>query len=199
MMLKTVTLAVGFAVVASGCSVLPEAKPIDFYTLQPAPVSQQTTSVKLSDIRVSQPELNDALQLERIIRITDNGSILAYPNAKWSTSISALWQSWLLDALWRDKRFSNITSEQQGLDSEWRLAGRLQSFHVEETSAGPVATVRYDAQLIATKQRKVVKSMSFNARAPLNGNETSDAITALSSASAEVGEDLLAWLAASPM
>lgn len=198
MMLRTVTLAVGFAVFASACSVLPQATPIDYYTLQPAPVAQQNRPVKLSNIRVSQPELNDALQLERIVRITDSGSILAYPNAKWSTSISALWQSWLLDALWRDSRFSNISSEQQGLDSDWRLAGRLQSFHIEETSAGPVAIVRYDAQLIATKQRKVVKSMSFSAQTQLSGNETSDAVTALSSASAEVGQELLEWLAASP-
>lgn len=199
MMLKTVTLALGFTVIASACTVLPEATPIDYYTLQPAPVAQQKAPIKLADIRVSQPELNDALQLERIIRVTANGSILAYPNAKWSTSISALWQSWLLDALWRDTRFINISSEQQGLDSEWRLAGRLQSFHVEETPEGAVAVVRYDAQLIATNQRKVVKSMSFSAQVSLSGNETSDAITALSSASAEVGQDLLEWLATSPM
>lgn len=196
MMLKNLALAIGVALVISGCSVLPEAKPIDFYTLQPAQVNQ-SDSVKLSHIRVAEPELTDALQLERIVRITPQGSILAYPNAKWSTSIATLWQSWLLDALWRDSRFEHISSAQQGLDSHWQLSGRLQSLHIEETSTGPIAVVRYDAQLIDIKQRKVIKSESFAAQVPVAEETVKAAIYALSAASSEVGESLLEWLAAS--
>jgi len=194
--LNNIMMAVGLVFVCTACSLIPEAKPIDFYTLQPASVNQ-SESVKLSHIRVAEPELNDVLQLERIVRITADGSILAYPNAKWSTSIATLWQNWMLDALWRDSRFEHISSSQQGFDSDWQVSGRLQAFHIEETNSGPVAVVRYDAQLVNTKQRKVTKSESFAARIPLSGDETDHAINALSTASSEVGERLLEWLAAS--
>lgn len=196
MMLKNLALAAGIALFATGCSVLPEAKPIDFYTLQPARVTT-IDSVQLSNIRIAEPELTDALQLERIVRITDQGSVLAYPNAKWSTSIATLWQSWLLDALWRDSRFEHISSAQQGLDSDWQLSGRLQSLHIEETSAGSIAVVRYDAQLIDVQQRKIIKSESFTAHVPVAGEKTSQAIAAISAASLKIGESLLEWLAAS--
>ncbi|GAB3294433.1 ABC-type transport auxiliary lipoprotein family protein [Pseudidiomarina andamanensis] len=198
MMLKNLALAAGIALFATGCSVLPEAKPIDFYTLQPARVTT-SDSVQLSNIRIAEPELTDALQLERIVRITDQGSVLAYPNAKWSTSIATLWQSWLLDALWRDSRFEHISSAQQGLDSDWQLSGRLQSLHIEETSAGSIAVVRYDAQLIDVQQRKIIKSESFTAHVPVAGEKTSQAIAAISAASLKIGESLLEWLAASEL
>ena len=118
----------GFAItavilLAPGCSILPEPKPIDFYTLKPAQVSH-SAAVSKRQISVAEPELADMLQLERILRVANNGSIVAYSEARWSAPIALVWQNWLLDALWRDARFDDISSRQQGLDAQWQVACR---------------------------------------------------------------------------
>src|SRR5690554_4738280 len=101
MIYRSMIGAIGAVLMLNACTVLPEATPIDFYTLQPATVNS-TDAVVFSQVRVGEPELSDALQLERIIRITQNGRIEAYSGARWSSPIAGLWQNWLLDALWRD-------------------------------------------------------------------------------------------------
>ncbi|WP_417664915.1 ABC-type transport auxiliary lipoprotein family protein [Pseudidiomarina sp.] len=189
----------GFAIIAvilltPGCSILPESKPIDFYRLQPAQVSNSTTVLKRK-ISVAEPELADMLQLERILRVANNGSIVAYSDARWSAPIALVWQNWLLDALWRDARFDDISSRQQGLDAQWQVAGRLQAFHIIESTAGARATVRFDAQLIDIKNRQLTASKSFQAEVTLNDSSASSAVEALGRASEQVGVDLLSWLA----
>lgn len=183
--------------VLSSCTVLPEAKPIDFYVMTPMPVIT-TAPVVRSHIRVATPELGDALQFERIVRVANDGSIVAYPDAKWSSSIASMWQNWLLEGLWRDSRFEQISSAQQGFDSQWLLAGRLQAFHIEETAQGPMATVRFDAQLINAKHRRLHVSKSFVQQTPVASSTTSAAVQALQVASGDVGRQLLDWLAATP-
>ncbi|RWU11670.1 hypothetical protein EGC76_05255 [Pseudidiomarina gelatinasegens] len=189
----------GFAItavilLAPGCSILPEPKPIDFYTLKPAQVSY-FAAVSKRQISVAEPELADMLQLERILRVANNGSIVAYSEARWSAPIALVWQNWLLDALWRDARFDDISSRQQGLDAQWQVAGRLQAFHIIESTAGAFATVRFDAQLIDIKNRRLTASKTFQAEVALNDSSAASAVQALGHASEQVGEDLLSWLA----
>ncbi|WP_339879426.1 ABC-type transport auxiliary lipoprotein family protein [Pseudidiomarina gelatinasegens] len=189
----------GFAItavilLAPGCSILPEPKPIDFYTLKPAQVSH-SAAVSKRQISVAEPELADMLQLERILRVANNGSIVAYSEARWSAPIALVWQNWLLDALWRDARFDDISSRQQGLDAQWQVAGRLQAFHIIESTAGAFATVRFDAQLIDIKNRRLTASKTFQAEVALNDSSAASAVQALGHASEQVGEDLLSWLA----
>lgn len=178
----------------SGCSILPEPTPIDFYTLKPAQVNESAT-VTMQQIRVAEPELADMLQLERILRVADNGSIVAYSEARWSAPIATVWQNWLLDALWRDTRFDDISSRQQGLDVQWQVAGRLQAFHITESTTGAMARVRFDAQLIDTKRRLLTASKTFQAEVALNDTSAASAVEALGRASEQVGVDLLSWLA----
>ncbi|WP_417658971.1 ABC-type transport auxiliary lipoprotein family protein [Pseudidiomarina sp.] len=189
----------GFASIAvvlltSGCSILPEPKPIDFYTLEPAQVIN-SAAVSKQQISVAEPELADMLQLERILRVTHNGSIVAYSEARWSAPIASVWQNWLLDALWRDTRFDDISSRQQGLDAQWQVAGRLQAFHIIESTAGALATVRFDAQLIDIKNRRLTASKTFQAEVVLNDSSAASAVQALGQASQQVGLELLSWLA----
>ena len=189
----------GFAItavilLAPGCSILPEPKPIDFYTLKPAQVSH-SAAVSKRQISVAEPELADMLQLERILRVANNGSIVAYSEARGSAPIALVWQNWLLDALWRDARFDDISSRQQGLDAQWQVAGRLQAFHIIESTAGAFATVRFDAQLIDIKNRRLTASKTFQAEVALNDSSAASAVQALGHASEQVGEDLLSWLA----
>ena len=197
MRLSTFTGALVGLSLLTGCSILPEAKPIDYYVMKPMPVASQGPAVRSAN-RVATPELGDALQLERIVRINSAGGVMAYPNAKWSSSIATLWQNWLLEGLWRDARFEHISSAQQGLDNQWQLAGRLQALQVEETAQGAVAVVRFDAQLIDTRQRRLHASHRFSAQVPVAANTTAAAVQALQAASAEVGQQLLDWLAATP-
>lgn len=188
-----------FAIIAavllsSGCSILPKPKPIDFYTLEPAKVNESAAR-SMQQIGVTEPQLADLLQLERVLRVADNGSIVAYSEARWSAPIAILWQNWLLDALWRDTRFYDISSHQQGLDTQWQLAGRLQAFHITESTTGAMARVRFDAQLIDTQHRLLKASKTFQAEVPLSDSSAVSAVQALGQASQQVGQDLLNWLA----
>lgn len=190
--LKSVILSAG--VFLAACSVLPERTPVDLFQLPPASLSASGSDQRLTSLRISRPQISEALGGNRLLIMTGNNSFQAYPEARWTTTVPLLWRDWLLDAFWRDGRVQALSAASEGLQSSSELGGMLRAFHVDSSSGQPRAVIQFDAMLIDVATRRIIASYRFEAQQTLTGTDVSAAVAALGLASNRLAEELIAWV-----
>lgn len=186
--LTLVTLTLG------ACNVLPERPTVDLYQLPPSAMTTASSSATaLPGLRLDRPRTNDALGGTRILALATDNSFQAYPAARWAAPVSTLWRDWLLDAFWRDGRFSQLSASADGLQAQLELTGMLRALHTEHSNGRSEAVIRYDVQLIDTRTRNIVASERFESRQALTGTSAVEAVTALGNAADQLAVDLIGW------
>jgi cholesterol transport system auxiliary component len=130
-----------------------------------------------------------------LLILAENNSFQAYPAARWSAPIPQLWRDWLLDAFWRDGRFTGLSTDSAGLQSELTLSGMLRALHTETLNGQTSVIIRFDAQLINTERRDIIASKRFDAREALTRNDAAAAASALGIAADRLATELIAWAA----
>jgi len=182
--------------VLTACNVLPEREAIDLYALPGSTVTASPAAEPVrGGLRLARPATSDALGGNRILVTTDGIGYQAYPGAQWATSVPLLWRDWLLDAFWRDGRFTALSSSADGLRAARELGGMLRALHVEHRGGRSEAVIRFDAHLIDTTDRSIIAMRRFEARHPAEGTQAIDGVRALGTAADRLVSELISWTA----
>lgn len=179
----------------SACSVLPEREPVELFQLPTSSISSNASDAIAGGLRLLTPDSSDALGGTRLL-ILENNSFQAWPASRWAAPIPQLWRDWLLDAFWRDGRFSGLSTDNTVLQAERSINGMLRALHTENIAGRTSAVIRFDAQLIDSASRVIIASQRFEAREPLNSNSAQAAVAALGIAADRLARELIDWAAA---
>lgn len=191
--IKTVA-AVFAGLIISACSVLPDREPVDLYQLPVSSISSHSGAPVSGGLRLLMPDSSDALSGSRLLILQDN-TYQAWPAARWAAPMPQLWRDWLLDAFWRDGRFTSLSTDSTVLQAERSLNGMMRAMHTEGLDGRVTAVIRFDAQLVESGSRTIIASQRFEAREPLNGNSAGASVTALGIAADRLARELIDWAA----
>lgn len=180
----------------AACTVLPDRVPADLYTLPSSslPGAEGTASIT-GGLRLARPTTSDALGSNRVLVMTDSQSFQAFPEARWAAPIPLLWRDWLLDAYWRDGRFTGLSVSSDALRAARELDGMLRALHIERRNGQSEAVIRFDALLVDTDSRSIIASQRFEARYPANDSSVAAGVTALGNAADQLAAELIDWTA----
>jgi len=177
----------------AACTVLPERAQVNLYQLPPSS-RVPTGAEQFSGLRLARPGSSDALGGRLLLMMTDEQSYQAYPDARWTASIPVLWRDWLLDALWRDGRITELSTDSDRLQASVELGGMLRRFHTEYNAGRPEAVITYDARLVGINSRQILASRRFESSEPVSGAAAAAAVNALGVAADRLAEELTGWL-----
>jgi cholesterol transport system auxiliary component len=175
------------------CSVLPEAEPADIYQLPPSTLTGAAAASVLSGLRIATPATADSLGGTRILAMVGDNSFQAYPDARWAAPVPQLWRDWLLNAFWQDGRVAGLSASTDGLQASVELRGMLRALHNEVGDSAGVALIQYDAQLVDTATRQILRARRFEAREPVAGTSAGQLVAALGIAADRIAVELIAW------
>jgi len=175
------------------CTVLPERVPADLYQLPPSTLTAAATAPALNGLRIATPATADALGGSRILAMVGDNSFQAYPDARWAAPVPQLWRDWLLDAFWRDGRVAGLSASTEGLQADVELRGMLRALHNELEEGATVALIQYDAQLVDTATRQILRARRFEARESVAGTSAQQLVAALGIAADRIAVELIAW------
>lgn len=178
----------------SACSVLPEREPVDLYQLPASAISSHSGAAITGGLRLLTPDSSDALSGSRLL-ILDQNTFQAWPAARWAAPMPQLWRDWLMDAFWRDGRFTGLSSDSTVLQAERSINGMLRAMHTERWDGRVTAVIRFDAQLIDSGSRTIIASQRFEANQALDGNSAAASVTALGIAADRLAKELIDWAA----
>lgn len=188
---RSTALLTFIAINLAGCTIIPQPEHVASYRLAPATVQITNTDVSARSIQIKRPQGADLFAGDRLLSLQRDGSFSAYAGARWNNPIPILWRDWLIDSLWRDARFKEISGDSGQVRNDYQLLGTLRAFHVEAQQA----EIRFDAQLLHTADRRIIGERSFIVRHPMSGSGASAAAGALSQAADTLNQELRDWLA----
>ena len=175
------------------CSVLPDTVPADLYQLPPSTLSAAAGAPALGALRIATPATAASLGGTRILVMVGNNSFQAYPDARWAAPVPQLWRDWLLDAFWKDGRVAGLSASADGLQAGVELRGMLRALHNESAGSAAVALIQYDAQLVDTTTRQILRARRFEAREPVTGTSAEQLVAALGIAADRIAAELIVW------
>lgn len=190
--LRLLALAAALSL-ASACSILPQAEPVDLYRL---PVNQASRTVAPLDwsLRLNKPLASEALAGPRIAVIAQGDVISSYKGARWSDAVPVLLRNRLLDGFQRDGQVQRLSADDSNLQADYELAGELQAFQSEYRPDGTVEVViRYDARLVQGRTQRILASKRFEVRQPLADRQVSAVVAGFGSASDQLVGQVVGW------
>lgn len=186
----------GFMLLLSACSLLPESRSVDIYTL-PANRTEINTTPDTPQldwsVRVVTPYANQTLDSNRIAVIPEANQISTYKDARWSDRVPVLLRERLIDALRSDGRIKTVISDNTLLAADAELLSDLYAFQSEYRNGVPEIYVRLDVQLIQQKTRKVLASRRFEIRSASQSTDIKSVVRTFGSACDRLTPELTAW------
>lgn len=193
-MIRTLLLPLGLTALLGGCSLLPEAEPVQTYllpSLQPQTASQAQPLAR--SLGIGRPQASLVLDSTRIAVVPQGSEISSYKGARWSDPAPALLRDRLLEAFQADGRFTALSSAEQHLQSDFVLAGNLLAFQSEYRDGKPEVVIRFDARLVRADTQRVTASRSFVVRQPSRTVEVPAVVDAFGQASDQLAGQLVEW------
>lgn len=193
-MIRPLLLPLGLAALLGGCSLLPEAEPVQTYllpSLQPQVASQAQPLAR--SLGIGRPQASLVLDSTRIAVVPQGSEISSYKGARWSDPAPALLRDRLLEAFQADGRFAALSSAEQHLQSDFVLAGNLLAFQSEYRDGKPEVVIRFDARLVRADTQRVAASRSFVVRQPSRTVEVPAVVDAFGQASDQLAGQLVEW------
>lgn len=184
-----------FALAAlSACSVLPPRESPDIYLLPQAAAAPQADATPLPwQLRVDTPQADRLLDGNRIAVVPEPGRITVYKGARWAAPAPRLLRDRLIDALRTAGRLAGVSSDGEGLYTEYRLDSQLRAFQSEYRDGRPVAVVRLDAILVDVARNRGVATHSFAAEQPADGAAVPQVVAAFGRACDALVAQASAW------
>ncbi|GAP65656.1 putative lipoprotein [Mizugakiibacter sediminis] len=178
----------------SACSVLPPRESPDIYLLPQAAASAQAAAAPQPwQLRVDTPQADRLLDGSRIAVVPQPGRITVYKGARWAAPAPRLLRDRLIDALRAGGRLAGVSSDGEGLYTEYRLDSQLRAFQSEYRDGRPVAVVRLDAILVDVARNRGVATRSFLAEQPADGTAVPQVVAAFGRACDAIAAQVSAW------
>lgn len=193
----TLVAALAFAVIASGCSILPGSERLDVYVLplpavQPSASSGVPTPVPWA-LRVATPLAAGAISGSRIAVMPQAQRMSVYEGVRWSEPTPELLRSRLLEAFRADGQVLQLSSDQAGLHADFELDGDLVAFQSEYRGTEVDVVIRFDARLVARNSNRIVAVRRFEGREPVSGVMVPEVVEAFGRVSGVVSSEIVAW------
>lgn len=178
----------------AACSVLPPRESHDIYLLPEQAAAPQAGAAPLSwQLRVDTPQADRLLDGNRIAVVPEPGRITVYKGARWAAPAPRLLRDRLIDALRTTGRLAGVSSDGEGLYTEYRLDSQLRAFQSEYRDGRPVAVVRLDAILVDVARNRGVATRSFVAEQPADGTAVPQVVAAFGRACDALAAQVGTW------
>jgi cholesterol transport system auxiliary component len=176
----------------TACSILPSSDPVQVYLLpgQSQPASQ-SPQVDWS-LRLNTPQASQALGTARIAVLPQGNEFSTYAGSSWSDPAPRLLRNHLLNAFQTDGRVRALSTDDDNLQADLQLGGKLQAFQSEYHDDSVRVVIRLQAQLIDHRQR-ILASRRFEVLQPVDGTRVPAVVSAFGQASDQLAAQVLEW------
>jgi cholesterol transport system auxiliary component len=190
-----VGIAVLLAAAVASCSILPKAETRDVYVLPAATRATPPASPPVTwSLRINTPKATGFLDSNRIAVMPDASRITVYQGARWSDDAAVLMRDRLVDAFRADTRLALVGNGEANERADRELDGQLRAFQTEYLNGAPIVVIRYDAQVVEVRTRRIIATRSFEARSTPRGSDVVSAVSAFGIASDTLTTDVVAWV-----
>ena len=183
------------ALLAGGCSILPEREPVTIY--QPVrtavPVPADWPQVKWS-LLVSRPVAGTQIDSERINVQPAPGTVQVYKAAAWTDAAPDLLQISLLKGFEDSQRILSVSRSGGGVRGEYQLLTELRRFESIYAQPGQAqATIEVYARLVHTNDGRVVAAKSFTGSEPAASENVPAVVDAFSRLLDRTTGEIVGW------
>lgn len=183
------------ALLLSGCTLLPAGKPVQSWTLTPAPTLARS-EVEMTGLRILRPQVQDLLSGHFMLVRPEGEAFHVYPGVRWSAAIPLLWRDYLVAALQRDSRFAAVSSDANRVAARYELVSRLEAFQTEYRQGRPQVVVRGHLQLVRSDSRELIAERPLSLSREVEGSDPAAVVAAFSALMAQGREQISSWLLA---
>lgn len=175
------------------CTLLSERDP-DSLHLLPAIEQPRSDEAPLPiTLRVETPQAPTLLSGARILVMPEPNRLQAYQGARWSERTPLLLRDRFVEAFLQQGRLATTVDDNSPLSADVALVIDLRVFHSEYIADTPVAVIRLDASLVDERDRRLLASRRFEARATSEGTAVERVVEAFGRASDTLTADLTDW------
>lgn len=198
MNLRPCCTVMALGLLLGGCSLLPKSEAPNVYLLPATPVAAAPHgAARPESLRIVTPQAERVLDSSHIAVLPQGNIITTYQAARWSDRAPRLLRNRLLDAFRTDGRFAALSSDDAQLQADLELTGDLRAFQSEYVQGAPVVVIRYDAQLVDGRSRKIVATHRFDIRQPVVGKNVPQVVTAFGLATDRLASQVIRWVTTS--
>lgn len=183
----------------TGCGIVPEVNtPLNLYSVSPK-VAQVANPPALDwQLVVAEPKAGADLATNRIALTRAANRIEYFAEGVWSDAAPALVQSKLIEAFEDVVPQLAVGRDSAGLKPDYILQSELRDFQAAYSGSSGEAVIRITAKLVKMPERKIVKSISAEARQPSAGGGLPGIVAAFEAALGDVFNQLIAGVLAAP-
>jgi cholesterol transport system auxiliary component len=181
------------------CGIVPEVNtPLMLYSLSPQVAPVNSPPALDWQLVVAEPKAGADLATNRIALTRAANRIEYFAEGVWSDAAPALVQSKLIQAFEDVVPTLAVGRDSAGLKPDYILQSELRDFQASYAGAGGEAVVRIMAKLVKMPERRIVSSISAEARKPSAGAGLPGVVSAFEAALGEVFNQLIAGVLAAP-
>jgi cholesterol transport system auxiliary component len=181
-------------VLVSGCtgSLLESDLPVNsIYVLGPASVDGAPAASSSVDLSIGRPQLAPGLDTDRIAVLKGN-QLDYYRASRWGARAAEVVQSVLVGSLESLRLFNSVTAEQARVAGDYVMDIEVRDFQAEYEAddAPPTVHVKIVGRLIRIVDRKLVDTITVDARRQTAQNRMGAVVASFESATQKVALDL---------
>ena len=161
------------------------------YVLAPAPAATGDVAPAPVDVSISRPDLAPGLDSDRIAVLRER-ELDYYRGVRWGSRALELIQTLVVDSLEDQRLFRSVTAEQARVAGDYVLDLQVRDFQAEYTDASDAPTVHVAlvGRLIRVIDRKLVATVTADAKTQANEDRLREVLAAFERASHEAILDL---------
>ena len=174
--------------------ILPKSQPFDVYQLGPARDVRAADGSESWHLRIDKPDAPRMLSSSRIVVMPEGSRVSVYEGARWVDAAPILLRDRLIDAFRADGRVPMVSSDDDGLGTDYELGSRLDAFQAEyRGSDQPVVVVTLDAWLLPAGNSRPSANRHFERIEPATGTDVASVVAAFGRATDALADDIIAW------
>jgi len=189
----------GGSLLLAACGIIPEVNtPLNLYSLSPKVAPVDNPPALNWQLVVAEPKAGADLATNRIALTRAANRIEYFAEGVWSDAAPALVQSKLIEAFEDVVPQLAVGRDSAGLKPDYILQSELRDFQASYAGSSGEAVVRVTAKLVKMPERRIVSSISAEARKPASGSGLPAIVSAFESALGDVFSQLIAGVLAAP-
>ncbi len=210
---RAVLLGTAASIFLAGCGLsdigemIGPPPPLKIYLLRPQFAAAETGAQLPWQMAIVIPEAPASIDTVRIALNPTPSTLDYYADAAWPDRTPIIVQSLLLEAFENAGRVA-VARDTDGLLSEYGLRTELHEFQArypaggapspDAPAAAPEISVRIDARIVATPERRVLGNISVMRTAQAQSNSMDSIVAAFDEALGAVLSEIVAWSLATP-
>lgn len=161
------------------------------YVLAPAPAASADASPAPVDVAITRPDLAPGLDTDRIAVLNER-QLDYYRGVRWGSRAIEMIQTLVVDSLEDQRLFRSVTPEQTRVAGDYVLDLQVRDFQAEYTASATAPTVHIAlvGRLIRVIDRKLVATVSADAKTQANEDRLREVLAAFERTSHEAILDL---------